>query len=130
MECNYQGQELLNPPSVESWHTGAEWIDGGALVRRVNFSAKLLGDTSLPGVQAMVQHIKAQGNLSPEQLVDQCLEVIGPLEVNDTTRGELLEQARQGGDLCWDTDDDSKASEARVGIVLALVAASRDYQFA
>ena len=30
-ECAYQGQELLNPPSVESWHTGAEWIDGGAL---------------------------------------------------------------------------------------------------
>ena len=33
-ECAYQGQELLNPPSVESWHTGSEWIDGGALVRR------------------------------------------------------------------------------------------------
>ena len=25
------GQELVNPPSVESWHTGMEWIDGGAL---------------------------------------------------------------------------------------------------
>ncbi|MCH8746056.1 MAG: DUF1800 domain-containing protein, partial [Chloroflexi bacterium] len=50
MECNWQGQELLNPPSVESWHTGGEWIDGGALVRRVNFAAGILGDTSLPGV--------------------------------------------------------------------------------
>ena len=47
-ECNWQGQELMNPPSVESWHTGSEWIDGGALVRRVNFAAKLLSDTSLP----------------------------------------------------------------------------------
>ena len=46
MECNWQGQELLNPPSVESWHTGGEWIDGGALVRRVNFAAGLMGDTS------------------------------------------------------------------------------------
>ena len=47
-ECAWQGQELMNPPSVESWHTGSEWIDGGALVRRVNFAAKLLSDTSLP----------------------------------------------------------------------------------
>ena len=25
----YMGQELLNPPSVEGWHTGAEWINSG-----------------------------------------------------------------------------------------------------
>src|ERR687891_1176791 len=53
-ECGFQGQELLNPPSVESWHTGEEWIDGGALVRRVNFAAKYLSDTSLPGVRAII----------------------------------------------------------------------------
>jgi len=25
------GEDLMNmyPPSVESWHTGSEWIDGG-----------------------------------------------------------------------------------------------------
>ena len=27
LECGWQGQELLNPPSVEGWHTGSEWID-------------------------------------------------------------------------------------------------------
>ena len=26
METNYMGQELLNPPTVEGWHTGREWI--------------------------------------------------------------------------------------------------------
>ena len=40
------GARAPNPPSVESWHTGQEWIDGGALVRRVNFAAKFLGDAS------------------------------------------------------------------------------------
>ena len=25
------GQQLLNPPTVEGWHTGKEWIDGGTL---------------------------------------------------------------------------------------------------
>ena len=35
-EPGYQGQEIMNPPSVEGWHTGAEWIDSGSLVRRIN----------------------------------------------------------------------------------------------
>ena len=29
MEAKYIGQELLNPPTVEGWHTGKEWIDSG-----------------------------------------------------------------------------------------------------
>ena len=129
-ECEYQGQELMNPPSVESWHTGAEWIDGGALVRRVNFAVGLLGDTTLPGVQSMVQHIKALGPLSPEQFLDQCLEAVGPLEVGEITRRGLLEQAQEGGELRWDTEEQCSASEKKIGVMLALIAASRDYQFA
>ena len=125
-ECAYQGQELLNPPSVESWHTGAEWIDGGALVRRVNFAAGLLGDTSLPGVQSIVGNLRERGAMTPAQLVEACLELSGPVEVGEATYSELLEQARQGGDLTWDGDD----AEKRVGVMLALIAASRDFQFA
>ena len=68
-ECGFQGQELLNPPSVESWHTGPEWIDGGALVRRVNFAAKLLSDTSLPGIQAIIGALRSQGSISPVVLL-------------------------------------------------------------
>ena len=36
-EMKYMGQELLNLPSGEGWHTGKEWIDGGTLVERINF---------------------------------------------------------------------------------------------
>ena len=39
------GQELMNPPSVEGWHTGKEWIDTGILVERVNFAAEQVGDS-------------------------------------------------------------------------------------
>ncbi len=129
-ECSYQGQELLNPPSVESWHTGAEWIDGGALVRRVNFAAGLLGDTSLPGVRSIILRLKSQGNLSPEEFVDACLDAAGPLEVSEATRAELLAQARESGEVRWDSAAESEASEKRTGVMLALIAASRDYQFA
>ena len=129
-ECGYQGQELLNPPSVESWHTGSEWIDGGALVRRVNFAANLLGDTSLPGVRSVIDQLKAQGSLSPQAFVDGCLDAIGPLEVSEATHGELMAQAQEGGELRWGTEAECTDSEKRVGLLLALIAASRDYQFA
>jgi len=129
-ECNFQGQELINPPSVESWHTGQEWIDGGALVRRVNFAAKFLGDTSLPGIKSIIGRLRDRGTLSPDQIVDGCLDLVGSMEACETTRDELLAQAQEGGDLRWDTEEDARESERRVGIILALIAASRDYQFA
>jgi uncharacterized protein (DUF1800 family) len=129
-ECGFQGQELLNPPSVESWHTGEEWIDGGALVRRVNFAAKYLSDTSLPGVRAIVDRLKAQGTLSAKQLVDECLDLLGPIEVNESTYRELVAQAREEGGLRWDSEENARVSEQRIGKTLALVSASREFQFA
>jgi len=130
MECNWQGQELLNPPSVESWHTGGEWIDGGALVRRVNFAAGLLGDTTLPGVRAIIDGLRQSGASSPEEFVDTCLDLMGPLEFSETTRAELLDQAAEDGGLSWATDEESEKSEQKIGVRLALIAASRDFQFA
>ena len=48
MEPSIQGQAILNPPSVEGWHTGHEWIDSGALLQRINFAADRIGDPNLP----------------------------------------------------------------------------------
>ncbi len=130
MECNWQGQELLNPPSVESWHTGSEWIDGGALVRRVNFAAGLLGDTSLPGVRAIIEAVRQRGVSTSEEVVDACLDLVGPLEFSDATRFELLQQAIEDGALNWYTAEETERSERKLGVLLALIAASRDFQFA
>ena len=83
---NYMGQDLLNPPSVEGWHTGAEWINSGSLMRRINFTADMVGDTNRPGVQSMISRLKDQGSLSVEGFVDGCLDLMGPLEVDQETR--------------------------------------------
>jgi len=69
----YMGQDLLNPPSVEGWHTGAEWINSGSLMRRVNFTAELVGDVSRPGIKNMVDRLIANGDTSAEAVVDSCL---------------------------------------------------------
>ena len=43
-QYGYMGQDLLNVPSVEGWHYGAEWINSGSLMRRINFTADMFGD--------------------------------------------------------------------------------------
>jgi len=132
LECNWQGQELLNPPSVESWHTGSEWIDPGVLMRRVNFAARILGDASLPGVQAIIKRVLVQvgGKHTPQAIVAACLDAVGPLEVSEATRAELLVHAERCGELGWNTNEQLSASIQNVSKILTLIAASRDYQFA
>ena len=129
-EAKYMGQDLLNPPSVEGWHTGREWINSGALMQRVNFVADYVRDTSLPGVQDIVRRIAADGSaITAEALVDRCLDLIGPVEVADETRMSLV---RKLGDtqVSWDTDEQYDDLSRRVGELLALIAGTREYQFA
>jgi hypothetical protein len=123
------GQELLNPPSVEGWHTGVEWINSGSLMKRINFVADMLGDTSRPGVRKMIGRLQAQGNLSPEELVDRCLELVGPVKAGAATLQQLVEHVAQRGELTWDNDDDVEASTARVGELLQLIASVKEYQY-
>jgi len=129
MQPTYMGQDLLNPPSVEGWHTGAEWINSGSLMSRVNFVAEMVGNTELPGVQDLVKRIKARGTLSPEQFVDATLDLMGPLQVGAETRQELTDQAREGGALQWGTPDLDKASTERITQMLQLIVAMREYQY-
>ena len=81
MQPSYMGQDLLNPPSVEGWHTGKEWINSGSLMSRINFVAAQIGNPDLPGVQKIIDRLKAQGTKTPEQLVTNCLDLLGPVEV-------------------------------------------------
>jgi uncharacterized protein (DUF1800 family) len=128
-QTSYMGQDLLNPPSVEGWHTGAEWINSGTLMSRINFVAGTLSDTSRPGVQSIVRQISAQGNLNPSAFVDSCLDLIGPLEVKGEARQQLLDQASEGGILRWGTEQDDTTSTERIGEMLQLIASLREYQY-
>jgi hypothetical protein len=88
---------------------------------RINFAADMFGDASRPGVQDIIARLKAKGNQTPEQLVDNCLDLMGPLEYSDETKSELLEQARSNGDLNWAAPE----AEERVGQLLQLIVAMR-----
>jgi hypothetical protein len=125
----YMGQELLNPPSVEGWHTGVEWLNSGTLMKRINFAAGILGDTERPGIRAIVERLKARGDLSPEGFVDGCLDLLGPLQVEPEVRQNLIDHAREGGVLSWATEEAASRSKARVGEMLQLIASLREYQY-
>ena len=129
-QTGYMGQELMNPPSVEGWHTGSEWINSGSLMRRTNFFADLVGEVDRPGVRSIINDLKARGELSHEEFVDTCLDLMGPLDVDGGTRAELVSHAEEEGRLSWGTQQDSDTSIQRVGEMLQLIVSLRDYQFA
>ena len=125
------GQKLLDPPTVEGWHTGKEWIDGGLLTSRVNFAVREVSDASKPGIQDIITRLKSNGNsLSPEEFVDKCLELAGPVEVGDTTHEYLTQFAEADGELNFEDDDAAAENQARIVSLLQLIVASREYQFA
>jgi uncharacterized protein (DUF1800 family) len=129
-EITYMGQDLQNPPSVEGWHTGEEWINSGALMNRVNFVAERIGNTGLPGVQEIIRRVASNGTaLTAETLVNRCLDLMGPLDVEDQTRKELVDQAASEGPISWASDDEFLRLSSRVTDVLALIVATREYHF-
>ena len=124
------GQQLFNPPTVEGWHTGKEWIDGGTLNERVNFAVNEVSDTTKPGIQAIIERLAAKGTpLAPEEFVDACLDFAGPLTVSKETRQALLRYAESGGALGFGTGAEQQQSESRLVRMLQLIVASREYQF-
>jgi hypothetical protein len=125
------GQSLFNAPTVEGWHTGKEWIDGGTLNERVNFAVTAFADVTKPGVRAVIERLSALGaTLTPETVVDHCLDLMGPLTVGNETRQALLRIAQSGGELRFGTPEERQTSAVRVGRVLQLIVASKEYQFA
>ena len=127
IEMTYMGQDLRNPPTVEGWHTGKEWIDSGTLVERINFVANQVGNTTLPGIRDIVQRMSSEGaTITPERLVDRCLELLGDYQMGEETRGRLLAHAEKGGELHTGTE----AFSQRVGRTLQLIVACPEYQFA
>ena len=124
----YMGQELLNPPSVEGWHSGVEWINSGALMKRTNFVADTVNETHRPGIRKIVERVQEQA-ASPESLVDACLDLLGPLQFNEGTRAELVAHAEQKG-VCGGNGKSDAESAQEIAEILQLIVSTREYMFA
>ncbi len=130
-ECGFQGQALLDPPSVEGWHTGKEWIDSGALLRRINFVADRVCNKDLPGVRSIIEELCNKGDMTSRELLDECLDRMGILHLESETFDELIQHMNKGG--VEDLIQTLQAESARADMitdVMRLIAATREYQFA
>ena len=123
------GQQLLSPPSVEGWHTGTEWLDTGNLVERINYAAGKFVDTDKPGIKEMIGRLAADsgGVVSPERLVQGCLEQMGAVSLSETSMSALHRHASEGGEMDIEAGN-GHGSEERVGQMLRMVAATPDFQ--
>ena len=131
--CSYMGQDLLNPPSVEGWQGGDEWIDTGGYVERVNFAGTVLGDAERPGVRLLIDGVNSladNGVLTPGQLVDACLKAMGPIPATVGTRDGLIAHAEKWGNLSTSSDENAAEAEEKIVAMLQLVASTQEFQLA
>ena len=127
MDSNFMGQEILNPPTVEGWHTGREWIDSGTLLGRVNFAAGRMGNVDAPGIRNIIERLGSQDGVpTADRLVDGCLELLGAYELAEETRGQLVDFVQEDGVPPSGTEEFSQ----KVSQILQLIVATQEYQFA
>jgi len=120
------GQDLLNPPTVEGWHTGKEWINSGAFINRVNFVADKLKNTELPGVKTIVENVKQNADHSiPESIVDSCLEELGNLKLENDTYKELIDDIKSAES----SNGNDSGINHRIANTLSMIAGTVEYQF-
>ena len=126
-QASYMGQFLNNPPSVEGWHQGTDWLDTGTLVERVNFASQQIGDSTKPGIQAMIERIASTPNnvASPENLISVCLEEMGVITVEESTMKVLIDFASQGHDQPLNTPN---YSPQKISAALQMVASTKEFQ--
>ena len=124
-EPNSMGQDLLDPPTVEGWHTGKEWINSGAFINRVNFVADKLKNAELPGVKIIIEKVKQSSTSdSPESIVDACLEELGDLKLETDTYNELI------ADINFvDGSNGNGNIDHQIANTLSMIAGTVEYQF-
>ena len=129
MQMTFMGQWLLSPPSVEGWHGGTEWLNSGSLVERVNFASGRLADPENPGVKRIIENIvsTAEGGMSPEQLVDSCLDQVGAITVSEDTRSALVDFTAKDGHFQPGAGGVDESTRQRVTSVLQRVASTPEF---
>ena len=123
LQTGNMGQMLVDPPSVEGWHTGPEWVTTASLVNRVNFAVQQFDDATKPGVRSIIERVRSRGpGSTPGQMVDSCLEFMGAMSVSPRTHQELVEHAASA--------NGDGQSEELVKELLQMIVATREYQMA
>lgn len=129
-QLTFMGQQLFNPPSVEGWHQGLEWIETGSLTERVGFVSEQLGDLQKPGITKIIHDIldSRADDLDAEICVDECLDHLGAVKVSDPVRAALIEFAEGTGLVETDLSTDRNSAEKKLSTILSVIGANPEFQ--
>ena len=114
------GQFLMNPPSVEGWHEGEEWIDSGSLIERINYASTEISNTSSYGVKRIIEIIIEKNIAEPDDLINRTLETLGYIDITDKTKGMIKEHLRK---------HKFTNKEDKILDVLKLIVSTPDFQY-
>ncbi len=114
------GQFLMNPPSVEGWHEGEEWIDSGSLIERINYASTEISNTSSTGVKRIIEIIKETNITNSNDLINNTLETLGYIDITDKTKGMIKEHLRK---------NKFTNKENKILDVLKLIVSTPDFQY-
>ncbi len=114
------GQFLMNPPSVEGWHEGEEWIDSGSLIERINYASTEISNISSYGVKRIIEIIKETNITEPDDLINRTLETLGYIQITDKTKGMIKEHLRK---------NKFTNKEDKILDVLKIIVSTPDFQY-
>ena len=129
--CSNMGQGLLRPPSVEGWQGGDEWINTGTYVERINFATRILNAPNKQGIKDIlgrIRNVDSNSHVTADDLVNRCLDVLGPISVSIGTEAGLKTYASKFGDLSWDTESKLSEFEDAALAVIRLIVCTQEYQ--
>ncbi|WP_343602397.1 DUF1800 domain-containing protein [Mycobacterium sp.] len=122
---HFMGQSLLNPPSVEGWHEGEEWIDSAGLIERINCAAAEIARPDAPGVSRILERVAESADPTPLGWVDACLEAMGSLKLAPATRQILAERLAETPR----TGENAQSVRERTLELLRAIVSTPDYQY-
>ena len=114
------GQFLLNPPSVEGWHEGEEWIDSGSLIERINYASDAISNKSSKGVKRIIEIIKSKKIGSDEEFINVCLEALGYIELSDRSYKIISEHLKI---------NNYENNEDKITDILRIIVSTPDFQY-
>ena len=129
--CGNMGQGLMRPPSVEGWQGGVDWINTGAYVERVNFAGRILNDPNKSGVRDIIERIKTYsdfGSMTTDRLAEVAFDVLGPMDVMETTKSGLKNYLSKYGNLSWRDETESNNFDNAAIAAIQLIVSSQEYQ--
>ena len=127
-QTSFMGQAVFDPPSVEGWHTGKEWVNSGSFINRVNFMSDQFKNINSPGIIDLITRLKNSNIQSETEFLDKCLEFVGYFTLNDTSRSEI-EAEIISRNLLEFNDINQNRFGLDLAEVFSLIAGTREYQF-